>query len=380
MLFVYLEHWWDIYAPFKPVEMTLLKDTYVHPHFGQVIHYMRRLHHKSKQAVAQDLHWSTGYIRKIEASPDGTNRMDRDKALIPYLQIPPMLLGLDEDPFLPDTLGKDRQRVLAQVNALLSGPDTEEAMDEIEHILTTYRATRDPKFVSLNAKELEGYNQALHECQKLLFSSFPDNLSDMRKHAFAHDRSSLQRLYERRERERARQGFLLIEHWLEHTAEALLHATGLRAAQLFYVRYFLYTLVTADYLFSCEARAQLDPTQKLLYTIERVECARHLGNIMLLADALEDRVKIYLKRQEFEKVVADVTELVFCIDLLCTVLEHTEVASEHLRCIERCISETEGDVRMELRAIGAKARQIVQKASLTKPLPTEEQESCSTAL
>jgi hypothetical protein len=378
MLFAYLEHWWDIYAPFKPVEMTLLKDTYVHPHFGQVIHYMRLLRHKSKQAVAQDLHWSTGYIRKVEASPDGTNRMDRDKALIPYLQIPPILLGLDEDPFLPDTPGKDRQTALAQVNALLQGPTTDDSMNEMERILTTYRATRDPKFVSLNAKELEGYNQALHECQKLLFSSFPENLSDLRKHAFAQDQSSLQRLYERRERERARQGFLLIEHWLEHTSEALKHATGLRAAQLFYVRYFLYTLVTADYLFSCEASAQLDPTQKLVYTVERVECARHLGNVMRLADALEERVKIYLKEQEFEQVVADVTELVFCIDLLCTVLERTEVASEHLRCIEHCIGETEGDVKIELRALRTKVQHIIMRTGPTKPTPTEEQASCPT--
>src|SRR5919198_1869391 len=122
MLFAYLEHWWHIYAPFKPVEMTLLEDTYIHPHCGQVIHYMRRLRRKSKQDLARDLHWSTDYIRKMEAAPNGTNDMLRNQALIPYLQISPALLGMDEDPFLPDTPNNDRQTALAQVNALLDSP------------------------------------------------------------------------------------------------------------------------------------------------------------------------------------------------------------------------------------------------------------------
>lgn len=44
------------------------------------------------------------------------------------------------------------------------------------------------------------------------------------------DLSTLQRLRERRERERARQGLHLVEHWLQQTSQALEHAVGFRAS------------------------------------------------------------------------------------------------------------------------------------------------------
>jgi hypothetical protein len=78
---------------------------------------------------------------------------------------------------------------------------------------------------------------------------------------------------------------------------------------------FLYTCVASDYLFSSEARSFLDPEQKLVYATERIECAKRMGNVVRLAEALDARIKLYLKGQEFEKIVEDVEMLVFCIDL-----------------------------------------------------------------
>lgn len=138
------------------------------------------------------------------------------------------------------------------------------------------------------------------------------------------------------------------------------------------MRYFLYTLVTQDHLLSPETQAQLNPAQKLTYAARRVECARQLGNVTLLAQALTDRIEITLKKEHFTVVMEGVRELVLCIDILCTVLENTEEAMAYLDRIDNWVSEAGVNMREELRTLRTKVRRIIMRTGpikLTRLLP-----------
>lgn len=374
MLFADLQHWWHIYAPFKPVETTTPQETEIHPHYGQVIYYMRLWRCLSKQELAGELQWSTDYLRKREASPDtdGTNDRFRDSSLVLSLDIPPTLFGLSDDLFLPDTPNYDRQTAMLQVHAILESPgDRKEKMREIDRLFEAYTIARDPSFLPLTREEQHSYDQALYECQKLLCPSASASVPEDVQEALTQDLGTLQRLRERRERERARQGLHLVEHWLQQTSQALKHAVGFRASQLIYVRYSLYTLVAQDHLLSPETQAQLNPAQKLTYAARRVECARQLGNVTLLAQALTDRIEITLKKEHFTVVMEHVRELVLCIDILCTVLENTEGAMAHLDHIDNWVSGAEVNMRVELRTLRTKVRRIIMRTGPIKLAPMQ---------
>lgn len=361
MLFRFLEYWWGIYAPFEPVSVTMLDDTFVHPHYGQVIRYTRCLRRKTKQDVARALHWSPNYIRKIEASSEGTNHIDRNGALITHLQIPPLLIGMDEERFLLNER---------------SGMEVVETPGEIERFLQVHQRRRVPSFAPLRVEEMHMYNQALHECQKLLFFSSDmdalEPLLERKPHksisAYMHryerfadiDEGSMKRLRERRSFVRARQGVVMIEHWCEQLTRALKCATGFRYDQLMYVQYYLYKLVAYDYLLSEEAIAEVGSKRKFAYVTGRVECAQRLGNVMLMAEALTDRARLYFDAQQSDLALEDIARMLPCLDIMCNVLERAGNANAYLGQIYTCLSRAQGSVHVKLRTLYARAQKIVQ--------------------
>ena len=159
-----LQYWWEIYAPYQPVSTMIDGETSVHPHQGQVIRYRRLLSGKTKQEVARSLHWSPGYVRKIEARPEGTNDIMRSFDLIPYLQICPRLLGVPEDFFLQDTPDGAHATLMEKLQPLLGGGHYEARREEIGRLIAQYELTRDPGYLPLSAKAQKMYDYAALFC------------------------------------------------------------------------------------------------------------------------------------------------------------------------------------------------------------------------
>ena len=96
-----------------------------------------------------------------------------------------------------------------------------------------------------------------------------------------------------------------------------------------------------------------------------------LGNVTLLAQALTDRLEINFKQEHFSVVIQHVSELVLCIEILCTVLQNTEDAVAYLDHIDNWISEGGVNVRAELRPLRTKVQRIIMRTSPIKLAPMQ---------
>ncbi len=160
MLFDSLKHWWYIYAPFQAVTQTQQDMHYALPHQGQVIHYMRRLRGKTQEELALGIHMSPTYIGNIELRPDGTRNIERSIDLITYLQIPPRLLHVPEDIFVPDPDGSCA--ALWQKISSLSVEADGAARDEALRLLKEHQRSCDPSYLPLSLQERKHYELAFY--------------------------------------------------------------------------------------------------------------------------------------------------------------------------------------------------------------------------
>src|SRR6266700_1975132 len=368
MLFNSLKHWWYVYAPFQAVTQTIQDMTYVHPHQGQVIHYMRRLRQKTQEELALGIHMSSTYIGNIELRPDGTKNIERSIDLISYLQIPPRLLSVPEDIFVPDTDGT-RTALWKKISVLSEEPDT--TRDETVRLLKEHQRTCDPNYLPLSAQERKKYELAVYEgsaqfMRALDVDSWLASLSKrnqpeepcMSSEPCEPDQASHPyRVYTKR----IQQGIQAVEAGLELTAQAMKHATGYRLDQLVYVQHALYESVLHPAILKSEIAAELGAEKKLEYVTQWLACAQFLGNVVLEANSLVERIHIYLERQQPALAREDLQHLQFCLATMYHPLGCFEHAATIISSLDSCMSLAKGGMKYRLHCYQVRERKIIRQ-------------------
>jgi transcriptional regulator with XRE-family HTH domain len=367
MPFNSLKHWWYIYAPFQAVTQALQDTTYLHPHQGQVIHYMRRLRQKTQEELAQGIQMSPTYIGNIELRPDGTRNIERSIDLITYLQIPPRLLSVPEDIFVPDTDGT-RAALWKKIAALSETSDT--TGDEAVRLLKEHQRSCEPNYLPLSIQERKKYELAVYEgpAQFMRALDIDSWLANLSKNKLEETCTS-DELCEAEQgcppyqvhTQHIRGGILAVESGLEQTTQAMKHATGYRLDQLVYVQYALYESVLHPAILKSEIIAELGAEKKLEYATKWLTCAQFLGNVVLEAKALAERAHIYLERQQQELARADLRRLESCLAIMYHPLGCFKYAATVINSLDRCLELTKGNMRHSLDCYQIRARKIIKQ-------------------
>lgn len=361
MLFSALKYWWHIYAPFTPVVVQRYDKTQSHPHRGQVIQYARRWLQMTKSQVATELDWSPAYISKIEKRPEGCLRMERSSAITQLLHIPPELMDLSPDLFLPDTPDGARLRAVEQVNELLEFP--ERSVDQIVNIISNYQQRRNPRYTSLRSEEMYTYEQALQQSQQaLLRTTLPPIVNKdphVRERASTIDPLVSQLEQDQQGLLQVKQGMVVVNQWLEKIDNELAQSASLRASQLLYVQYYLYKMISFGASMDPLIAQELGREKRLAYEIKREQVASRLWNAMARAEVLLDRAKLYLEQQEDRQALEDIEGVVFCIELLCNVVDGADQCQSLLNAFRPCLSRAKNGTRVRMRTLYQEARQMV---------------------
>jgi len=393
-----LPHWWEIYAPYQPVS-TIAEE--VHPHRGQVIRYRRLMCGKTRRDVARDLHWSTAYLRKVEARPEGTSSITRCSDLIPYLQISPRLFGLSDDFFLQDTPDGARAALMEKLQPLLEGEgDWEKGKEEIGHLIAEYERTRIPNYLPLSADAKEMYDYAalfglvtmtkaldpvefMHWVtsreQARVEEELLEGLRWKRGSASRKPRKT-RREYEERlpshlvQREKLREAITWVETCQQDVSRVMNQTISFRRDQLMYAKCLLYEMLLYPVILKPEIYAELGPEQSLEYLTRWLTCAGFLGNVVLMAPPLLERMNLLLEQNHPEQALEDFHELQFCLGLMGDEFGLWDEASTYVFELEGSIRRARGGMKVRLRSYVERLRSIIEARISERELANAEPE------
>jgi transcriptional regulator with XRE-family HTH domain len=331
---------------------------------------MRKLRQKTQEELAQGIHMSPTYVGNIEQRPDGTRNIEHSIDLITYLQIPPRLLNVPEDIFIPDADGT-RAALWEKIAVLSEQSDT--VSDEAVHLLKEHQRICNPNYLPLSIQERKRYELAVYEgpsqfMRALDIDSWLASLSHQSKQeetctADADEPCEPEQTCPPYQvhRKYIRKGLQAVEAGLEQTSQAMEHATGYRLDQLVYVQYALYESVLHPAMLKFEIIDELGAEKKLEYATQWLVCAQFLGNVVLEAKALAERAHIYFERQQHELARADLRRLECCLAIMYHPLGRFKDAATVINSLDRCLELTTGNTRHGLDCFQIRARKIIKQ-------------------
>jgi hypothetical protein len=339
------------------------------------------------------LHWSPAYIRKIEARPEGTNDVPRNFALIPYLQISPRLLGISDDFFIPDTPEGAHAALMQKLQPLLN--DAEVHNDEIKGLIREYELTRVPNYLPLSAPAKQTFEEVILYYSVTVMNALEPleymNWLKVREEQIAEElginrhtsweidevlrrNGKIRYMYEKRlrhmreellpasvvQREKLQEAIAWIEKWQEEVSREMDLSISFRRDQLLYVKCALYDALLCSAPFKREIYAELGSEKIRDYLSRWLTCACFLGNVVLMAQPLSERLNFFLQHDLHEEALKDFYTLQFCLDMMCNVFGLWSDVNAYVSALDRSISLAKGGMKTRLGSYQWRIFQIIQ--------------------
>ncbi len=137
-------------------------------------------------------------------------------------------------------------------------------------------------------------------------------------------------------------------------------SASFRRDQLLYVKCSLYETLLYTAVLKPEVYAELGPEKSQNYLTGWLACATLLGNVVLMARPLLERMDFFLEYDLPEQALEDFRALQFCLDMMGDILGCWSEAGMYVSALDSSINRAKGGMKVRLRSYQQRVLPIVQ--------------------
>ena len=176
------------------------------------------------------------------------------------------------------------------------------------------------------------------------------------------------------QREKLQEAIAWVERCQQDVSRVMNQTISFRRDQLIYVKYSLYESLLEALVLKPNIYAELGPEKSLEYLTNWAACGKFLGNAVLVAPPLLERLNLLLEQDRPGQALKDFYELQFCLDLICNEFGLWSEAYPYVFRLEESIHRARGGMKVRLRSYQEHIRTIIEARVLAREHASSEPE------